>query len=86
MGRQQRRLQNATYETKRMDSNISCFKRDGKFNSNKSLLRLNAVILILYFPRLAIFGCGKQRAICANYFAAKKSASREKIRKWKIGL
>ena len=61
-------------------------KRDGKFNSNKSLLRLNAVILILYFPRLAIFGSGKQRATRANYFAAKKTASREKIRKWKTGL
>ena len=61
-------------------------KRDGKFNSNKSLLRLNAAILILYSPSLAIFGCGEQRAIRANYFAAKKSASREKIRNWKTGF
>jgi hypothetical protein len=35
---------------------------------------------------LAIFDCGKQRAIRANYFAAKKSASRDKIRKWKTGF
>jgi hypothetical protein len=35
---------------------------------------------------LAIFDSGKQRAIRANYFAAKKSASRDKIRKWKTGF
>jgi hypothetical protein len=29
---------------------------------------------------------GKQRAIRANYFAKKKSASRDKIRMWKTGF
>ena len=36
-----------------------------------------------YFPR---FAGGKQKAIRANYFAAKKSASREKNRNWKTGF
>jgi hypothetical protein len=79
-----RRIQNLfLYFVRRFWRRLSSSNLSKLFRSNKSLLRFNAAIFFV-FP--AILDCGKQRAIRANYFAAKKSASREKIRKWKTGL
>ena len=79
-----RRIQNLVlYRVRRFCRRLSSSNLSKLFRRNNILLRFNAAIFFLYFPR---FAGGKQRAIRANYFAAKKSASHEKNRKWKTGF